>query len=123
MVLDPTKHADWEIAEEAESRMKTCYELADELGVTKDELLPHAAPIDAHDYRAQLCEVYLARGDVLESHRVFREMAPERPVDAASAVSVEVVAIFTLVGVPEMTCRPLLTPVNPEVSMMSPALR
>ena len=41
MTLDPTKHADWEIAEEAEPRMKTCYQLADELGLTKDELLPH----------------------------------------------------------------------------------
>ena len=29
MALDPTKHADWEVAQEAESRMKTCYQLAD----------------------------------------------------------------------------------------------
>ena len=33
MALDPTKHADWEIAEEAQSHMKTCYELAEELGL------------------------------------------------------------------------------------------
>jgi tRNA(Arg) A34 adenosine deaminase TadA len=32
MALDPTKHADWEIAEEAESRMKTVYQLGEELG-------------------------------------------------------------------------------------------
>jgi len=37
MALDPTKHADWEIAEEAESRMKTCYELAEELGLCKED--------------------------------------------------------------------------------------
>jgi len=48
--LDPTKHADWEIAEEAESRMKTCYQLADELGLTKDELLPHGNHIAKIDY-------------------------------------------------------------------------
>ncbi len=50
MALDPTKHADWEIAHEAESRMKTCYQLADELGLTKDELLPHGNYIGKVDY-------------------------------------------------------------------------
>ena len=50
MPLDPTKHADWEIAEEAESRMKTCYQLADELGLAKDELLPHGNHIAKVDY-------------------------------------------------------------------------
>ena len=50
MTLDPTKHADWEVAEEAESRMKTCYQLAEELGITKDELLPHGNYIAKVDY-------------------------------------------------------------------------
>ena len=50
MPLDPTKHADWEIAQEAESRMKTCYQLADELGLEKDELLPHGNYIAKVDY-------------------------------------------------------------------------
>ncbi len=50
MTLDPTKHADWEIAEEAESRMKTCYQLAEELGLTKDELLPHGNYVAKVDY-------------------------------------------------------------------------
>jgi len=50
MALDPTKHADWEIAAEAETRMKTCYELADELGIEKDELLPHGNHIAKVDY-------------------------------------------------------------------------
>ncbi len=54
MALDPTKHQDWEIAEEAESRMKTCYQLAEELGITKDELLPHGHHIAKVDYQAVL---------------------------------------------------------------------
>ena len=54
MALDPTKHADWEIAEEATSRMKTCYQLADELGITKDELLPHGNYIAKVDYMSVL---------------------------------------------------------------------
>jgi len=41
MPLDPTKHADWEIAEDAEKHMKTSQQLADELGIKKEELLPH----------------------------------------------------------------------------------
>jgi len=50
MVLDPTKHADWEIAQEAESRMKTCYQLADDLGLAKEELLPHGNYVAKVDY-------------------------------------------------------------------------
>ena len=41
MPIDPTKHADWEVAEAAEKNMKTVYELADKLGLQKEELLPH----------------------------------------------------------------------------------
>jgi len=51
MVLDPTKHADWEIAEEAESRMKTVYELGEKLGLKKEELLPHGHYLAKLDYR------------------------------------------------------------------------
>jgi len=54
MVLDPTKHADWEIAEEAESRMKTVYQVAEELGLTKEELLPQGHYVGKVDYRAVL---------------------------------------------------------------------
>ncbi|MGA2617525.1 MAG: formate--tetrahydrofolate ligase [Thermoguttaceae bacterium] len=50
MVLDPTKHADWEVAQEAESRMKTCYQLAEELALAKDELLPHGNYVAKVDY-------------------------------------------------------------------------
>jgi formate--tetrahydrofolate ligase len=50
MALDPTKHQDWEIAEEAESRMKRTEALAEELDITKDELLPHGHHIAKVDY-------------------------------------------------------------------------
>jgi formate--tetrahydrofolate ligase len=41
MALDPRKYKDWQIAEDAEKRMKTVYQLAEELGLTKEELLPY----------------------------------------------------------------------------------
>ncbi len=50
MALDPTKHKDWEIAEEAESRMKRVEQIAEELGVTRDELLPYGHYIAKVDY-------------------------------------------------------------------------
>ncbi len=51
MALDPTKHADWEIAEDAEKNMKTIYEVADQLGIEKEELLPHGHYFGKLDYR------------------------------------------------------------------------
>jgi formate--tetrahydrofolate ligase len=50
MPLDPTKHADWEIAEAAERSMKTIYEIADSLGLQKEELLPYGHHIGKVDY-------------------------------------------------------------------------
>ncbi|MEE9158309.1 MAG: formate--tetrahydrofolate ligase, partial [Gammaproteobacteria bacterium] len=50
MALDPTKHADWEIAAAAEQNMKTAQQLADELGIVNDELLPHGHHIAKIDY-------------------------------------------------------------------------
>lgn len=50
MPLDPTKHADWEIAQAAEEHMKTSQQLADELGIERDELLPHGHYIAKVDY-------------------------------------------------------------------------
>ncbi|OLA86427.1 MAG: formate--tetrahydrofolate ligase [Desulfovibrio piger] len=41
MALDPTKHPDWQIAQDAEKSMKTVETLAAELGLEKDELLPY----------------------------------------------------------------------------------
>jgi formate--tetrahydrofolate ligase len=57
MVLDPTNHPDWEIAQEAESRMKTCYQLAEELGLARDELLPHGQHIAKVDYMKVLARL------------------------------------------------------------------
>ncbi|HCW51039.1 MAG TPA: formate--tetrahydrofolate ligase [Clostridiales bacterium] len=54
MVLDPRKHPDWEIAEEAESRMKTVWQLADEMGLEKDELLPHGHYVAKVDFKKVL---------------------------------------------------------------------
>ena len=41
MVLDPTKHADWEIAEAAEKNM-TVYEFGKEMGLEQEERCPTA---------------------------------------------------------------------------------
>ena len=57
MVLDPTKHADWEIAEDAETRMKTVYQLAEELGLQKEELLPHGHYVAKVDFNRVLKRV------------------------------------------------------------------
>ena len=54
MALDPTKHQDWEIAEESESRMKTVYQLAEELGLEKEELLPHGHYVAKIDFKKVL---------------------------------------------------------------------
>ncbi len=54
MALDPTKHADWEIAQDAEKDMKTVYEIAETFGLTKDELLPQGHYFGKVDYRAVL---------------------------------------------------------------------
>ncbi|MBF0565452.1 MAG: formate--tetrahydrofolate ligase [Nitrospirae bacterium] len=54
MPIDPTKHADWEVAEAAEKNMKTVYQLADELGLLKDELLPHGHYVAKVDFKSVL---------------------------------------------------------------------
>ncbi len=50
MPIDPTKHADWEIAEAAEKNMKTIYQIAEELGLQKEELLPYGHYYGKVDY-------------------------------------------------------------------------
>ena len=50
MALDPTKMADWQIAEEAEKTMKTVYQLRDELGLKEEELLPHGHYVAKIDF-------------------------------------------------------------------------
>jgi len=54
MALDPTKHADWEIAQEAEKTMLTIYEIGEKLGLTKEELLPQGHYIAKIDFRKVL---------------------------------------------------------------------
>jgi formate--tetrahydrofolate ligase len=54
MPLDPTKHADWEIAEAAEASMKTVYQLGEELQLDKNELLPHGHYIAKLDFKTIL---------------------------------------------------------------------
>lgn len=51
MVLDPKEYADWQIAEEAESRMKKVYQLGEELGLDQEELLPYGHYVAKLDYR------------------------------------------------------------------------
>ena len=54
MALDPTKLADWQIAQEAEKSMKTVYEVGETFGLTKEELLPYGHYFGKVDYRAVL---------------------------------------------------------------------
>ncbi|MCL6584581.1 MAG: formate--tetrahydrofolate ligase [bacterium] len=54
MPLDPRYHKDWEIAEEAESRMKTVSELGEMLGLEKTELIPMGHYIGKIDFAAIL---------------------------------------------------------------------
>jgi methylenetetrahydrofolate dehydrogenase (NADP+) / methenyltetrahydrofolate cyclohydrolase / formyltetrahydrofolate synthetase len=54
MALDPTKNPDWKIAQEAESRMKTVQELAEILGLKKEELLPQGHYFGKIDYKKVL---------------------------------------------------------------------
>ncbi len=50
MPIDPTKHADWEIAEAAERNMKNTFQLAEEIGIQREELIPHGHYISKVDY-------------------------------------------------------------------------
>jgi formyltetrahydrofolate synthetase len=50
MALDPTKMADWQVAEEAEKTMKTVYKLRDELGLLEEELLPYGHYVAKIDF-------------------------------------------------------------------------
>lgn len=50
--LDPTKLADWQIAEAGEKNMKTVAQLAEELGIKYEELIPHGHYFGKVDYQA-----------------------------------------------------------------------
>ena len=50
MKLDPTKLKDWQIAEAAESDMKSLQQLADDAGLAQDELIPMGRQLGKIDY-------------------------------------------------------------------------
>ena len=56
-VLDATKMADWEIAEAAETRMRPIPELAAELGIQGEDLIPMGRGLAKVDYRRVLDRV------------------------------------------------------------------
>lgn len=49
--LDPTKMADWQLAEEAEKHMKTSYRLAEEWGLRGEEIIPYGHYIAKVDFK------------------------------------------------------------------------
>ncbi len=54
MALDPTKHADWEIAEDSEKHMRPITEIAKKMGLNDDELLLHGHHIAKIDFKKVL---------------------------------------------------------------------
>ncbi len=50
MKLDPTKMKNWEIAEAAERNIKPIFQLADEIGLKKDEILPAGYTLGKVDF-------------------------------------------------------------------------
>jgi formate--tetrahydrofolate ligase len=50
MKLDPTKMKNWEIAEEAEKNIKPIFQLAEEIGLKKDEILPAGYTLGKVDF-------------------------------------------------------------------------
>lgn len=57
MPLDPTKYADWQIAEAAEANMRKISDIADELGLLPEELLPHGHYIAKIDFKKVLARL------------------------------------------------------------------
>ena len=51
MKLDPTKMKDWQIAEAAEEEMKPISQLAAEMGLQEDELIPMGRKLAKVDYQ------------------------------------------------------------------------
>lgn len=53
-MLNPVQHADWEIAQDAETRMKSIYDLGREIGLEEKELLPYGHTMGKIDANAVL---------------------------------------------------------------------
>ncbi len=62
MALDPTKHADWEIAEDSEKRMKPIAEIARKMGLKDEEILLHGHHIAKIDFK-QVLKRYQGKPD------------------------------------------------------------
>ena len=54
MKLDPTKMKDWQVAEAAEKEMKPVSQLAEEMGLLKEELIPMGQTLAKVDYKKVL---------------------------------------------------------------------
>ena len=54
MKLDPTKMKDWQVAEAAEETMKPVRQLAEEMGLQEDELIPMGQKLARVDYMKAL---------------------------------------------------------------------
>ncbi|MBO4335699.1 MAG: formate--tetrahydrofolate ligase [Desulfovibrio sp.] len=64
MVLDPVHNPDWKIAQEAEAHMKPVAQIAEELGLLEEELLPYGkymAKIDQKAVRSRLAKAPQAK--------------------------------------------------------------
>ncbi|MFH1615056.1 MAG: formate--tetrahydrofolate ligase [Planctomycetota bacterium] len=57
MKLDPTKLKDWQVAEAAEERMKPFAQLAEEMGLMKEEMLPYGQHLGKIDYLKALARL------------------------------------------------------------------
>jgi len=71
MKLDPTKMKDWQIAEAAEENLKPIKQLAGELGLTDDELLPMGRQLAKVDYIKVLERLKCSRCDTPAERRAY----------------------------------------------------
>ena len=99
MVLDPKKHADWEIAQDAETRMKSVYEIGRDLGLLEKELLPYGHMMGKVDYRAALDAGSLRGARIgvmrflLDGYSAETRAAFEQSLTALRAAGAQLVAI------------------------------
>jgi len=66
--LDPKHMADWQIAEAAADHMKTVYQLGDELGLEREEVLPYGHYVAKLDFGRILNRLADAPGGRQDRH-------------------------------------------------------
>ena len=81
MTLDPTRHPDWQLAQEAESHMKPILTLAAEMGLESSEILPYGHYMGKIEQQAVL-QRPAGQECVLTAHA-----APQWMLDAADYVT------------------------------------